>query len=133
MLRVKIVFASKVVSLAVLLDDLKLPSLVFLDCHCFARLYQEELFTNFAGHDDIFAIEKSARLKDVGDLGSFLRLEGCEDGNFREEFLVQSAFARGVLRIQVSCGPCVRRTGRFSRQEGSCEMKHDQEPKVYME
>jgi len=52
------------------------------------RLDEEKLLTRFTLGDDVFAFVERTRLEDVGDFGAFLRLEGCENGNFGQESLV---------------------------------------------
>lgn len=89
---------SKVVSFVVRLDD-SLARRTVLDRDRVARFDEEELFTRLAFSNDVLAFGECAGFEDVGDLGSLLRLQRGEDGDFRKEGLVQASLSGCMLGI----------------------------------
>jgi hypothetical protein len=59
-----------------LLDD----GITALDGGGCTAFNEEELFSCITLSDDVFSFYKRPGFENVGNLGSFLRLEGCEDG-----------------------------------------------------
>lgn len=84
---------SKVVSFGVLLDD----SIVALDGCCCSTFNEEELLSGISFPDDIFALLECPGFQNVGNLGTLLRLEGCEDRDFGQERFVEMSLSGGVL------------------------------------
>lgn len=102
---------TKVVALIVRLYHSLLPVLA-LDRNSGTRLDEVKLVSRVTLLDDVGAFGESARLEDVGNLGAFLRLERGEDGDFRQEGLIQAALTRGVLFYQLCCTSVIDKPNR---------------------
>lgn len=93
---------TKVISLDILLDHRLVTIPIPLDCDCRSTLDQVEFLPCITLFDYVLTFEVCARLEDIGNLGSFLRLERGENLDFREEVFIEPSLARSVLIVSES-------------------------------